>query len=218
MKEGSTLHRKPNFLMLVADQHRADCLGCAGQFPVKTPHLDRLAERGVRFENAFTPLPVCAPARQAMLCGENPDSYGAFWNFGFFAAASLSPKGYWPEALANSGYQTAFLGKWSASEDFGPTDFGYQTFVSMQDYEAFCREKYPNRKRPNWFGDTSELPLEHSKTHFLAGHAAVSSRNLQNRMHPGIFVWTIRIPICPVSPASPLPQCTIRRTFRLGQG
>lgn len=197
------MHRKPNFLMLVADQHRADCLGCAGQFPVKTPHLDRLAERGVRFENAFTPLPVCAPARQAMLCGENPDSYGAFWNFGFFAAASLSPKGYWPEALANSGYQTAFFGKWSASEDFGPTDFGYQTFVSMQDYEAFCREKYPNRKRPNWFGDTSELPLEHSKTHFLAGNAARFIEEFAKSDAP----WHIRVdytdPHLPCEPSEP---------------
>ena len=68
------MQKRPNFLMIVADQHRADCLGCVGKFPVKTPHLDWLASRGVRFENAYSPLPVCAPGRKAMLCGENPDS------------------------------------------------------------------------------------------------------------------------------------------------
>ena len=65
--------KRPNFLMIVADQHRADMIGAAGKFPVETPNLDALCARGTRFENAFTPLPVCAPARQSMLCGLNPD-------------------------------------------------------------------------------------------------------------------------------------------------
>ena len=68
---------KPNILLIVADQHRLDALGCAGRFPIQTPHIDRLAREGVYFENAFTPCPVCAPARQALLSGCAPESFGA---------------------------------------------------------------------------------------------------------------------------------------------
>ena len=67
-----------NLLMIVADQHRADALGAFGRFDIKTPNLDRLAAEGTYFKNAFTPLPVCTPARQSMLTGLNPDSYGCF--------------------------------------------------------------------------------------------------------------------------------------------
>jgi choline-sulfatase len=58
--------RRPNFLFLLPDQLRHDWLGCAGSEPVRTPHFDALARRGVRFLNAYTPSPLCAPARACL--------------------------------------------------------------------------------------------------------------------------------------------------------
>ncbi|MBQ3637760.1 MAG: sulfatase-like hydrolase/transferase, partial [Clostridia bacterium] len=58
-----------NVLFIVADQLRYDCVGASGIRPVKTPNIDALAAEGLYFENAYTPLPVCAPSRQAMLTG-----------------------------------------------------------------------------------------------------------------------------------------------------
>ena len=55
--------KRPNILLLLADQFRWDCLGFLRERGVKTPHLDRLASRSAGFTMAYTPLPVCAPAR-----------------------------------------------------------------------------------------------------------------------------------------------------------
>ena len=61
--------RRPNILFLLTDNQRADPLGCAGHPLLRTPHLDRLAARGVRFANAFATTPVCAASRASYLCG-----------------------------------------------------------------------------------------------------------------------------------------------------
>lgn len=76
-----------NLLFLLADQFRFDALGAENPL-VQTPHLDALAEAGARFTRAYTPLPVCAPARQALYTGRHPDSFGAYWNYGFFPHAA----------------------------------------------------------------------------------------------------------------------------------
>lgn len=181
--------QQPNFLMIVADQHRADALGAAGKFPIHTPNLDALCARGARFENAFTPLPVCAPARQAMLCGQNPDSYGAFWNYGFFDAASLEPEPYWPEQLRRAGYQTAFFGKWGASQHHAACEFGYEQYTGFDGWQKRVQQLYPNRTVPDWFGGRSDLALADSKTHWLAAQAADTIRSFASSGQP----WHIRI-------------------------
>ena len=73
-----------NVLLLVVDQQRADCLGCYGNPVVQTPHLDRLADTGIRFENAFTPTPVCTPARTSLQTGLWAHHHGLRLNTGRF--------------------------------------------------------------------------------------------------------------------------------------
>jgi arylsulfatase A-like enzyme len=67
-KEG----QKPNVILIMADQLRADALGCMGNDIVKTPHIDRLAAVGVTFDRAFTNCPVCMASRAAILTGRYP--------------------------------------------------------------------------------------------------------------------------------------------------
>ncbi len=64
--------RPPNILLITADQLRADALGCYGNQVCRTPNLDALAGGGVLFENAFTPNPICVPARAAITTGNYP--------------------------------------------------------------------------------------------------------------------------------------------------
>ena len=59
-----------NLLVIVSDEHQARALGCAGHPFVRTPHLDSLAARGTRFTNAYTPSPICVPARAAFATGQ----------------------------------------------------------------------------------------------------------------------------------------------------
>jgi len=60
---------KPNILLVTADQLRQDALGCSGNIHARTPNLDGIASRGVVFSNAFTPNPICVPARASIMTG-----------------------------------------------------------------------------------------------------------------------------------------------------
>lgn len=59
-----------NFLVIMSDEHRRDAMGCMGHPIVKTPNLDRLANQGTLFTNAYTPSPMCVPTRAAVACGD----------------------------------------------------------------------------------------------------------------------------------------------------
>ncbi len=69
-----------NVLFIMCDQLRADHLGCAGHPYLKTPSIDALAKRGVRFSNAFVNSNVCGPSRMSFYTGRYPSSHGATWN------------------------------------------------------------------------------------------------------------------------------------------
>lgn len=66
----------PNILFLMTDEHRPDLVGFAGNPVVRTPNLDRLAKDSVIFDNAYTPSPVCIPARQCLMSGQLPRTCG----------------------------------------------------------------------------------------------------------------------------------------------
>ena len=69
-------NNRPNILFLMSDQHRADIAGYAGDPVVRTPVLDELARTGAVFNNAYTPAPICIPARQSMAAGQLPRTCG----------------------------------------------------------------------------------------------------------------------------------------------
>ena len=59
-----------NVLVIMTDEMRRDTLACYGNEIVQTPHIDSLAMRGVQFENAYTPSPICVPARSSIAIGQ----------------------------------------------------------------------------------------------------------------------------------------------------
>lgn len=68
--------QRPNILFILSDDQGAWSLGSAGNQDVKTPNLDRLAQRGIRFENFFCASPVCSPARASIMTGTMPSQHG----------------------------------------------------------------------------------------------------------------------------------------------
>ncbi|WP_018687415.1 sulfatase family protein [Ahrensia kielensis] len=99
--------KQPNFVFIVTDQHCAHWLGCAGHPVLKTPNIDRLAARGVRFTEFHTAAPVCMPNRASILTGRYPSVHGLKYN-----GCALSPKARtFVEMLKEGGYQTAAIGK-----------------------------------------------------------------------------------------------------------
>ena len=69
-----------NVLFVMCDQLRRDFVSCYGESRVETPNIDRLAARGVRFDNAFVQAGVCGPARMSYYTGRYVNSHGATWN------------------------------------------------------------------------------------------------------------------------------------------
>ncbi|MFK7835963.1 MAG: sulfatase [Sulfitobacter sp.] len=99
--------KRPNFLFLITDQQRADWLGCYGHPVLKTPNIDRIAERGTRFDNFHTASPVCMPNRASLLTGRYPSLHGLRYN-GCVLPQSANT---FVDVLAGAGYQTAAIGK-----------------------------------------------------------------------------------------------------------
>ncbi len=104
---------RPNILFILPDQWRAQAFGFAGDPNVKTPNLDRLAERSVRFLNAIAGMPVCCPSRASLLTGQRPLTTGVFMN-----DVPLNPNAVTlAKVLHQAGYDTAYIGKWHLNGD-----------------------------------------------------------------------------------------------------
>ncbi len=100
---------KLNVLLMVADDLR-DTLGCYGNTQVRTPNIDRLAARGVRFERAYVQYPVCNPSRSSFLTGLRPDQTGVTDN-NTILRDKVPDVVTWPQLLKDHGWHTAALGK-----------------------------------------------------------------------------------------------------------
>jgi arylsulfatase A-like enzyme len=99
---------KPNILFIFADQLRYNALACNGNRVVQTPHLDRLAREGVVFDQAFSSCPICSPYRAQILTGRYAHANGVIDNeYALFESETTIA-----HALKESGYRTAYVGKW----------------------------------------------------------------------------------------------------------
>lgn len=200
----------PNLLFLMADQHRYDCVGKAGLYPISTPNMDRLAQDGAFFRNAFTPMPICAPARQCLASGRMADSFGGFWNYdmGGLPCKSLVCDGTsWMNRLSKNGYQTAFLGHWHTSEQYSASDFGYTCVIDNQQWERYIAEKYPNHQyHGGWMGEESDLDLEDSLTHYMANQACKLLRRYAENGRPFHLRLDFSDPHLPCRPSKPFSQ------------
>ena len=116
---------RTNLLVIMSDEHRRDAMGCAGHPIVRTPNLDRLRARGALFANAYTPSPMCVPARAAVATGDHVHRI-RHWD-------SASPYDgrirSWMRQLRDAGVETVSIGKLH--------------FRSTEDDNGFTREILP---------------------------------------------------------------------------
>ncbi len=146
----ATAGRRPNLLLIMADQFRPDCLGADGNRMIRTPNLDRLAARGIRFRRAYSATPTCTPARAALLTGLSP------WNHGMLGYGKIA-ESYpieMPRLLAKAGYYTAMIGKghYSPQRSLHGFHFGLLDEASRvesvdfrNDYRCWFYSMAPNR-------------------------------------------------------------------------
>jgi len=124
---------QPNILLIYADQMRYDCMSPSGNPVVKTPHLQRMADEGMTFDNAFTSYPLCCPFRASMMTGKYAQGHGMTQNH----FPLRDDQEFLGERMKDAGYQTFYVGKWhlegGPKPGFVPPDrrFGFDKFVGF---------------------------------------------------------------------------------------
>ncbi|MFC6548770.1 sulfatase [Cohnella cellulosilytica] len=142
--------RPPNILWICTDQQRFDTTGCYGNRFVRTPHIDRLAEQGTLFENAFCQSPVCTPSRASFLTGRYPRTTRCRQN----GQNLPENERLVTRLLADAGYRCGLAGKLhvsacdpSVAPDGEPRmDDGYETFH----WSHHPEDDWPSNEYARW--------------------------------------------------------------------
>src|SRR5205809_2468114 len=164
--------RKPNLILFLPDQQRADTVSCYRGVKVHAPNLNKVASESVVFERAYVTHPVCTPSRSSLMTGTWPHINGCTKN-----NVPLDPRfRVFPELMEDRDYRTAYIGKWHLGEE-GPAGRGFQQWISTDDhgdYISFLVSAGVAPDKPNGRLSKlaiSKLPLELSRPKFLEKHA-----------------------------------------------
>ncbi|MCH6255002.1 sulfatase-like hydrolase/transferase [Puniceicoccaceae bacterium K14] len=184
------MKKRPNVLVFLTDQQRADTIGGLGNGSIRTPVLDRLVDEGVAFTRAYTPSPVCVPARCSMATGLYPAQTGCWDNFAMPDRATS-----YMEALSSAGYQTHGVGKMHFTPNFRRS-WGFETRdISEEeehgDYQAFLKDQgyghvlAPHGLRGDYYymPQPSQLPAELHETSWVADRS-ISFLEERDRTRP----------------------------------
>ena len=161
-------HRKPNLVLLLPDQQRADTIACYGGVKVHVPNLNKLASEAVVFERTYVTHPVCTPSRSSLMTGTWPHTNGCTRN-----SVPLDRRfRVFPELMEQSDYRAAYIGKWHLGEE-GPIGRGFEEWVSTDDHGDYTnflvsRGITPDKQNGR-FSELaiSNLPIELSRPRFL---------------------------------------------------
>ncbi len=151
---------RPHLLILMSDQHHHRALGCAGHPLVRTPNLDALAARGVRFADASCAFPLCVPSRAALMTARACHRLGVLDNGGHLPADVPT----WAHGLSRAGYRTVLCGR--------------MHFVGGDQLHGFL-ERRVGDVSPGWVGrnvacerDRGYFGITAARDHAAAGHTA----------------------------------------------
>jgi arylsulfatase A-like enzyme len=130
--------RRPNIVILFADDLGYGELGCQGNPEIPTPHIDSIAKNGVRFTAGYVAGPNCSPSRAGLLTGRTPTRFG--YEFNPIGASNEEPGFGLPseeitiaEALHDAGYTTGLIGKWhqGGTARYHPLRHGFDEFFGF---------------------------------------------------------------------------------------
>lgn len=201
--------RKPNFLVILADDLGLADVSAYGTSDVRTPHIDRIYREGLTFENFYANSCVCSPTRAALLTGCYPDRVGVPGvirtkpeeNWGYLAADAM----LLPQVLKRAGYHSAIVGKWHLGLDSPntPTERGFDYFDGflgdmMSDYWTHRREGQNYMRRNREVVD----PQGHATDLFTNGACAY----LEERAKAGTPFFLYLAYNAPHDPIQPPPE------------
>jgi len=190
--------KMPNILFILVDDQRNDSLGCAGHPLIKTPHVDRLANEGARFENMFVNTSICMASRATILTGVTQRSHGFRPGDpqGSIPVCAAFLENSFPARLRDSGYHTGYFGKIHATFVGGKDAYGRM----FDEWEKLGRNPYfkklpdgTTRHTDEIMGDKSVEFLENrpkDKPFFLNMNFNIShAEDKDHRPGIGHFPW-----------------------------
>lgn len=175
----ATAQRPPHIILLMADQQRADAMGCAGNAAVLTPHLDALAADGYRFNHAYSTCPSSTPARATLLTGLAP------WHHGMLGYGVVAEHYRYemPRMLRRKGYYTLGIGKMH----WHPQRALHGFHATLLDESGRIEDPYFMSDYRRWF--LTQAPAANPDATGLGWNAhGARPYALPERLHP--TVWT----------------------------
>lgn len=158
--QAQTAARKPNIILILADDLGYGDLGCYGQKRIQTPNIDRLAAEGLRFTQAYAGSTVCAPSRCALMTGFHIGH--AYVRGNAPGDTPIRPTDLtFTEFLKKAGYRTALFGKWSLG-GIGTT--GYPTIRGFDEWFGFFSQSHAHNYYPELLLDGNQALLLRGNT------------------------------------------------------
>lgn len=156
---------RPNIIFILNDDQRYDAMGFLDP-ALKTPNMDRLAREGVYFRNAFVTTSLCSPSRASILTGEYMHNHGVADNNIKFRPGTF----FFPQALQQAGYNTAFIGKWHMGGQNDSPQPGFDHWISFKGQGHYL--PLDEKGRQNYLNiDGKEVPQTGYITDELNGFA-----------------------------------------------
>jgi choline-sulfatase len=192
----------PNIVICQCDQLRWAELGCYGHPVFRTPMIDRLADRGVRFENAVVACPSSTVSRAALLSGQysrrcvgglsglREDAHGVYMPEYPARGRPCCPDTTLAEALVDRGYHTAAIGEWRVPS--WPDEMGFEEYCIPRAHDCHSGQIYTEDGGPEFAPDGWSVDFEASRV----------DQYLHDRAHeqsPFFLYYNISPPHCPVA-------------------
>jgi len=188
---------RPNILFIMADDHAAHAISAYGSRINRTPHLDRIAEGGMRFDNCFCTNSICTPSRAVILTGTHSHVSGVTT----LATPIDNRLQTFPKLLQRAGYQTALIGKWHLGQ--GPTHCptGFDDWAVLPDHGYYFNSDFifkdgTKRVVPGYITDViTDLSLDWLKRRdrskpfcLLTHHKAPHRQWLTDETHASMYL------------------------------
>lgn len=197
----------PNVLYIMSDQHSPKASGCYGHPVVRTPNIDGLAARGTRFLSAYTPSPICVPARASLATGRYVHEIGCWDNVHPYTGQAPS----WAHRLRDAGHTVTSIGKLHYRNETDDTGFTEQ-IVPMHlakgegDLKGLLRDPLPGRRKNSKFA-TNIGPGDSSYTEFDRKVVSEAEKWLSTVASKQTKPWALSVSlVCPHHPLIAPPE------------
>ncbi len=161
---------RPNIVLFLTDDHGAWANGCYGNSEIHSPNLDALAQYGTRFETAYTPSPVCSPARACLLTGKTPSQVGIHDWLEEHDKGEIANRNWLGDTttlfqmMSQAGYQTCLSGKWHMGQS-------HQVPKGVDEHFGLPYGQGAHNETYSYVHNGEFVELEGNKTQHITDHA-----------------------------------------------